>query len=149
MLEPGALIALVFPLAAIYIIYRLIIGGGLNVFSPLRARMTMRTMSGENLAAILATISIAALVLDGSLILGTLGVPPPSVVSAFVSIALVATVGMALMPRTALAVVALGGLLAQFALIAAEHGPAAAASMAVLSTLMLIVLALTRGFASS
>jgi hypothetical protein len=127
--------------------YRLIVGRGVSVFSPARARLTMRTLSGENLAVVLAAISIAALMLDGVIITSAkASEPSASLPSAFVSIGLLAVVGMAIVPRLTLAVVALGGILAQFFLIGLEHGPEAVLTLLVLCFLLLLALALARGF---
>ena len=139
-----SLLALLFPMLGLLVLARVMFGKNLSVFSPIRARMAMRTFTGPTLAAVLAVLSIAGLALDGRIIIGG---DDLSTTSLFVTLAFLAVALVGLGGAVGLAVVALAGVLAQLYFIALEHGLAAAVTFMALSVLMLVVLGLTRGFA--
>lgn len=116
-----------------------------NPFSSRRARLEIRSVTGENLAVVLAVATIldvivtVAVVTPASYHLVDLG--------RFLAIgALAAVIGLAVAPRAALAALSLIALTAFVIEVIVVHGPELGLLVATALVLLLVLLALIRGF---
>lgn len=120
--------------------------GRVGPFRPARALLAMRSLQGENLAMVVATISIALSAGEAKAVFVALGSDPPDVYWLFGAVAVIAVVGMAIAPRLALALVALPALVLQLAGLALGGEPVLAAVLLFAAIALLAVLAVVRGF---
>ncbi len=119
--------------------------GRMTPFSKARSMVAVRSLTGENLAVILATVAIIVLLIDGAAVAGPT-LTHRQLLSAMVALSLAALAGLAIFPRLTLAVVALGGLLAELWMAFVTHGPAIGLMLIAWALVMLWLLGLIRGF---